>query len=72
VESVRGSPISPSCLLANRLGSAKRFLPWIMLRIPRQFDSGAVDVLPQLINVDVLPLPHRQVRLSRASGWPGS
>ena len=30
---------------------------------PAAFASGVVDVLPRLINVAVLPLPHRRVRL---------
>jgi hypothetical protein len=50
VESDRVSPISPPCLLVN-LGSAERFLRWIMLRIPRH-SSHFVNVLPQLINVE--------------------
>jgi hypothetical protein len=55
VESVGGSPISPACLLGTIL-VPRSASSWIMLRIPRRFASDVVDVLPQLINVDVLPL----------------
>jgi hypothetical protein len=54
VESVSGSPISPPCLLVNRLGSAECVLHWITLRIPRQ-SSGVVYVLPQLITSKCFP-----------------
>lgn len=38
---------------------------------PAEFASGVVDVLPRLINVEVLPLPHRRVHLRRVSGRAG-
>lgn len=43
-------------LLVNLLRSGECLLPLIMLRIPRQRAPGVVDVVPQLINVEVLPL----------------
>lgn len=39
----------------NGLGSGERFLPRIVLRIPRQFASRVLNVLPHLINVECFP-----------------